>query len=85
VQEPSQARVRQLQAGGRRGCSEGHLEEGGADHLAYQAYKEADWIKLREDIKAAQKTIAHYNGTYIAMLKNWIGEVRARDGDQLGL
>jgi hypothetical protein len=36
-------------------------------------------------IKAAQKTIAHYNGTYIAMLKNWIGEVRARDGDQLGL
>ena len=53
--------------------------------MAYQAYKEADWIKLREDIKAAQKTIAHYNGTYIAMLKNWIGEVRARDGDQLGL
>ena len=60
-------------------------EEARADHPAYQAYKEAEWITLREDIKAAQKTIAHYNGTYIAMLKNWIGEVRARDGDQLGL
>ena len=47
-------------------------EEARADHPAYHTYKEADWIKLREDIKVAQKTIAHYDGTYVAMLQNWI-------------
>jgi hypothetical protein len=64
-------------------------EEARADHPAYHTYQEADWIKLREDIKVVQKTIARNDRTYIASdaaeLDPADGEVRARDGGHLRL
>ena len=43
-----------------------------ADMPEYQHFTVAEWGEMRDKIKAAQKTVAHYDATFFALVQNWI-------------
>ena len=43
-----------------------------ADMPEYQHFTVVEWGEMRDKIKAAQKTVAHYDATFFAMVQSWI-------------
>jgi hypothetical protein len=43
-----------------------------ADMPEYQHFTVVEWGEMRDKIKAAQKTVAHYDATFFALVQNWI-------------